>query len=325
MFALLAEQVRRRIAFVTVIGVFLGSLPFTYATILFNHAGTIGLLSIALWILLSKQHHPKTLFWKINKDFVAGLACGFSIIGEYVSVFAVGGLLLLAFQQSKKRLFRILLGMVPAVVLHMTYTLIIYNDPFILTYEHTTFRGGREPGELLIAVYKLLFSQYRGLFFWCPLLLFSFIGFRGLKKFSHWLPFITILVCTLTIYKIGNLHWSGGWSLGPRHLSSIIPFVTLSAGLGAKSFPRTGTFLSFLSILLTGIATLISVNPREEIMHPLVDYYLPALLEGKFTTNIGHLMGLRGIYNILPLGIWMVVGAFIIWLHLDKRKSSERW
>lgn len=49
LFALLSGFIGYRRALVAVLATFLGSLPFPYAIVLFSHAGTIGLLTIALW------------------------------------------------------------------------------------------------------------------------------------------------------------------------------------------------------------------------------------------------------------------------------------
>jgi len=49
LFALLSHWIGKRLALITVLGGFLGSSAFAYATSLFSHAGSIGLLSIALW------------------------------------------------------------------------------------------------------------------------------------------------------------------------------------------------------------------------------------------------------------------------------------
>ncbi|MFH0770585.1 MAG: hypothetical protein V1926_04365 [Candidatus Peregrinibacteria bacterium] len=57
-FSLLTNLIGRRSALLVTLGTFLGSLPFPYATSLFSHAGTIGLLSIALWAVESPSGDP---------------------------------------------------------------------------------------------------------------------------------------------------------------------------------------------------------------------------------------------------------------------------
>jgi len=51
MFLFLCRLVERRYAFLTTYVVFLGSLPFPYATMLFSHAAVIGFICIALWAI----------------------------------------------------------------------------------------------------------------------------------------------------------------------------------------------------------------------------------------------------------------------------------
>ncbi|PIR49144.1 hypothetical protein COU80_00120 [Candidatus Peregrinibacteria bacterium CG10_big_fil_rev_8_21_14_0_10_55_24] len=68
-FLLLAERLSRRLALVATLAVFLGSSAFAYATSLFSHAATIGLLSIALWAVeaapaqKSMRAPSRTLVW----------------------------------------------------------------------------------------------------------------------------------------------------------------------------------------------------------------------------------------------------------------------
>jgi len=56
-FALLRRWLTPLKAFVATMATFLGSLPFPYATMLFSHAGVIGLLSISLWAVLHDDDH----------------------------------------------------------------------------------------------------------------------------------------------------------------------------------------------------------------------------------------------------------------------------
>ena len=57
---------------------FLGSLTWPYATSLFAHSATIGLLSIALWAALGKPS-PR-------RDYIAGAAAGLAVASEYPGV-----------------------------------------------------------------------------------------------------------------------------------------------------------------------------------------------------------------------------------------------
>ena len=68
---------------------FSASITFPYATALFAHAGTIGLLAIALWASLDRDRRAR--------DYIAGLCAGFAVASEYPAIIpgAVLGLYLL--------------------------------------------------------------------------------------------------------------------------------------------------------------------------------------------------------------------------------------
>ena len=82
-FALLAPRLGVPIALVATYGVFLGSLTFPYATAMFAHAGTIGLLCIALWAALGHA--------AARHDYLAGLFAGLAVASEYPAIIPVRG------------------------------------------------------------------------------------------------------------------------------------------------------------------------------------------------------------------------------------------
>ena len=82
-FALLAPRLGVPIALVATYAVFLGSLTFPYATAMFAHAGTIGLLCIALWAALGHT--------AARHDYIAGLFAGLAVASEYPAIIPVRG------------------------------------------------------------------------------------------------------------------------------------------------------------------------------------------------------------------------------------------
>ena len=90
-------------------GLFLGSFTWPYATALFAHAGTIGLLCIALWAALSEPT-PR-------RDYIAGVAAGLAVASEYPGVIPCAVLGLYLGYTGLPRLWRFGLGTIPAALL----------------------------------------------------------------------------------------------------------------------------------------------------------------------------------------------------------------
>lgn len=76
-FSLLRRSMSAKHALVGTLAVFLGSVTWPYATALFAHAGTIGLLSIALALALDDESISN------RRDVIAGLCAGLAVGSEY--------------------------------------------------------------------------------------------------------------------------------------------------------------------------------------------------------------------------------------------------
>jgi len=113
--------------------------------------------------------------------------------------------------------------------------------------------------------------------------------------------------------------WEGGWSMGPRHLVPILPFLATAIvfQIGrSKGVIRQGLiwFLavsSLIAITLTFIGTVSFPYFPKEFQNPLYDLSWQLLLGGKLAPTLGELCGLPGFYRLLPLiipvGILMAI------------------
>jgi hypothetical protein len=242
---------------------------------------------------------------------LAGLCCGFAVASEYTAATAAEGVLLLAFLSGFKRGLAVAIGAIPPLLLIPAYNAVCFGGPLAFGYHHLAMPEFQEMNKGLFgitfppkssAAYLLLFSPGRGLFFWTP---FFVCALMGARKFCMKSPalFATALgFAVLHVLFISGYYMpSGGWALGPRHLAPIIPFLAVGAAFGFARFPFLGFQLGYLSLLLTGLATLIDAMPPE---HSVLDFYLRRLAEFSFAPNLGRQLGLppfAGILLILPL------------------------
>src|SRR5688572_7794510 len=171
-FSLLRHRMNSLAALVATGAVFFGSITFPYATSLFAHAGTIGLLAIALWAIFSRESS--------HRDFIAGFAAGCAVASEYPAVIPCAAIALYLTHASPIRAWRYGVALIPAVVLILVNNYLISGSPFALGYgsnpafpeltASNTFGFNLPDPE---ALRHLMWGEYRGLLFWSPVLLMA--------------------------------------------------------------------------------------------------------------------------------------------------------
>lgn len=324
MFLLLAGFIDRRYAFIATATIFLGGLPFAYTPFLFSHSGTIGLLSLSLYFALRRPIEK-------HGDITAGLCAGLAVSGEYTAAIAAITIAIVIGIQAPKRLIGFSLGAAGPALFVLVYNWACFGSPFSLGYSYVVGWEGMKNGSFgfsfhtnPFALWALLFSQARGLFFWTPFLLLAIPGFGLLYKKNRPLFLVFLSAILLHILLISSYYtWDGGNALGPRHLSAIIPFLAVPAAFGFRRFPRIGTFLAVVSILLSGTAVLI--NPGlPYFSKPIADFYWPAFINGRVGWNLGRAVGLSvfGSFLFFFLCIFNGIG-FIQWMLKGKRKNRR--
>ena len=334
MFALLTKLVGRRNAFIATLAVFLGSLPFPYATMLFSHAAVIGLVCIALWaiadpVFLARMTRDRPTLtptlshpmgeggvapW-LKRYVLAGFCCGLAISSEYTATTAAGGVLALAFLMNFRRGAVLALAAVPPLLLIPICNWICFGGPLAFGYHHLALPEfqGMNKGLFGItfppkagAAYLILFSPERGLFFWTPFFLSAFFGVKSFWSRYPVLFWVAVVTIALHVMFISGYYLPGGGAaLGPRHLAPMLPFATLVAACGLRRYPALGITYGAYSIVMTGFATLIEAMPSDNVTNPLLAFYVPHLLRGQFAHNIAfeaglsHFIGLFIMINVM--------------------------
>lgn len=309
-YVLLESRVGAGVALIATFGMFLGTFTFPYAAALFAHAGTIGLFAIALWGVLG----PPTP----RRDYLAGLAAGCAVASEYPAILSCGVLTLYMLWSDRPRALRFVLGTIPAALLILANNYVTTGSPFHLTYganpqfpEMTTgnLMGFHLPDASLFPA--MLWSEYRGLFFWSPYLLMALPGVVVLAREDRAAAVTCLVAFTLIFMQVAAFYnWHGGNAFGMRYLSPALPFLGLVAAYGVKRFPEMGTILSIISIALMAMVTAIAIDPPSESLTPLQAYYLPRIEQHRFVDNLGTLMGLP---LAVSLGALVVLPAFACW------------
>ena len=212
--------------------IMLSMLP-CYASFLFVYSGTFfGHLITALILLLSY------VFLKKGQYFSTGLFLGIACTSEYTVLFLMPVWAIQVFfaQQGKAGAWKYLGGLLPGLLFILLYNYRFTGSPFDFLYKYAEGEnidalrptyGFAFPD--VAALLYLLFSIYRGIFIYVPILLlllyivikhFSDIGLLSFVKnhaFSAAVVYLVVISC--------HVVWWGGWSYGPRQL--IVPAVLL--------------------------------------------------------------------------------------------------
>ena len=139
-------------------------------------------------------------------------------------------------------------------------------------------------------------------------------------------------------YNSASEMWWGGFTVGPRYLVPMLPFVTipiifafnrLFVHLGGR---LVGALLVLASIFSVAIMTIggqgwppvnewpLTIN-QMNASFPLVDYSLPLVIEGNVARNYGMFVGLKGLFSLIPL---LVVVGVLLSLLLGLLRRSTR-
>jgi hypothetical protein len=131
-----------------------------------------------------------------------------------------------------------------------------------------------------------------------------------------------VVTLLMILYVSSSEMWRGGWAVGPRFLTVIVPFVvlvvaTLLQRFGAERSWRLQS--AFAGVLLASCAVQVvcgSLFPHlpEEFWAPLNELILPLLQAGFASSSLGTALGLQGGAFWGPLVVVLVSGVgWLLW------------
>ena len=322
-----------------VLGYGLLTPAFAYAGAFYGHQLSTLLL---LWAFYLGFTSKKTL--SVGVLLFIGLLLGFSVVTEYPTLLVVGIIFLylfyLLYQQGKwlKIGWVMLTGGIVAVF-WMAYNTYIFGGPLELGYSyselwvdqhHTGFMSLTMPH--WDAIWGITFSPFRGLLLLSPWLLLIFPGFVlwwQSKQYRTEFFVVTLISLTVFLFNVSSIMWWGGFSIGPRYLLPMLPFAVLPTVFvfskwGSHVWMRVLTTVLFLwsFIAVWGLTLAEQAFPSDTIRNPLVDYALPSWLDGNIARNFGTVLGMKGIWGLLPL--FVLLGAIcIVWWLLSSYLSRD--
>jgi hypothetical protein len=275
----------------------LGTLVLPLSTLLFSHVFAAFLGFLAFTLMLRERDGPASPLLLAG----AGVAIGYAVASEY-PLFFVGVVLGLYLLSRRDALTPLgvttragayiaggLVGIVP---------LLLYNHYAFHSWTHLAYssiprqqQGFFGIGAPSLKVLATLLLDSRGLLTISPVLALGALGTVVLYNRGRRAEALTIGgVCLCYVgYNSGYYLPFGGGFMGPRFLTTMLPFLAMPLGIAFKRWPGPTIALAAVSVTTTVVAT---------ITHPLVGYetetvvWARYLREGLFQPTIASAFGM---------------------------------
>lgn len=300
----------------------LGSLLYGYGLLFVSHTLSAAMAFSAFVILYGKQNEDAR-HMDHRSAFFAGLLSGAVTFFEYPGL--VCSALLAMYGLWVIRPFNRLWsfgagGLLPALAMgHFQWRafgnaftpghMMVENEALRAAH-HRGFFGAEGPS--WEALYGLIVDPAAGLIPLTPILAFALLGvFILLSKPRERTPALVTCLITLTttaaICSMNN--WRGGWTVGPRYLALLVPFLGWAALEGLESIADRLPGLAYsLALGCTAVALLASGVPSAyyphlppELTRPLPQLFALLIEHGYAPPNAGALLGVYGTPSMLPV------------------------
>lgn len=299
---------------------FFGSFLFVFSGSFFAHLMAAALL-LGAWIAIER-----------DRPILAGALGAAAVCCEYPLVIfpAYWGLLWLL-RRKWPHVLRMAAGALPFIVLLLVYNHALTGNAFSIGYDHEAHYQFMDDAygfglPRAAALWGLSFSDYRGLFFYMPVLLPALVAAITTRTaVRSWYDPIVVpsVLFFLVICSYGM--WWGGWSYGPRHLSAVAVL------LAWQWWPALSRVLWMRwPIMVLGIAGLVLAMAAKltcwfgvptDARHPLTEVIGKHLREGWYTDQ--HLLNGWGVPvdtgAMIYCALFIVAIGFLLWM--DRRTA----
>jgi hypothetical protein len=345
----------------------LGSLSLTYGQMFAGHQPATLALLLAFAATVRAGDGPTSVqaragygasagWWVALAGFAAAWAPAIEYPAGPAAVMIVLWLLL------RRRQWRdvpwLALGAALPVGLVAHYHTVAFGAPWALPYaflENPGFQQDIAPGLFGIhwptweKIAGSLASPFTGLWFFAPWTALLFVGLWGLKRAP--LPTgeiepnllagrrgeaaVALAVCAYLLwFQCSHSLWRGGWVVGPRYITAIVPFAAIAIAHGLDSLPeraRPAWLSAFVAtalaaIAVTGLCTAVTQGFPFDFFNPLPEAVAPLLAHGWIGDNLLMRWGIPGPWSGLPYFAALLAGAaWLVVLVARAAGPGARW
>ncbi len=337
----LAGHLRRRLAdpwlglAVVLAGAF-GSLSLTYGQMFAGHQPG-GLALLLCFAAVTRAHRDGHRGWVV----LAGLGAALAVWIEFTMAPAAAiliGWLALRRRQWADLGWLALGGLGPVVGLGHFDTL-AFGAPWRLPYSHLENPGfvrDMAPGFMGIhlptaeKVGGSLWSPFTGLYFWAPWMVLAWLGPLGMRWRRHqgdsqpwWQSSraeaaVAFAICLYFLFfQTTHALWRGGWVVGPRYITAMVPFAVLATAHGIDSLQGRAAALArwllavggITAVIVTAAATAVSQGFPFEVYNPLPEVVGPLLRRGWVWSSPPLWLGAPAAWAALPWALALLAAA----------------
>jgi hypothetical protein len=315
----------------------LATSAFPYSGAFFSHQIVAFLLFGAFFIGFQMRRGALSPSWAL----AAGLMLGYSLICEYPTLLIAGAIFLyIVFTLPQRRwVTGLVLAGIPPGLLLMIYNWLIFHTPLPVGYKYSELYAEQHSIGLFSlsyphpdALWGITFGSFRGLFYVSPILLLAAVGFgvwwRMRRLRAEWAVCLWATV-SFFLYNGSSVMWQGGFSIGPRYLVPMLPFMALGLGVLAISCGKSpwvralAAVLAAWSVVVIWAETLGGQSYPDWTPDPLVNYSLPRLAAGDIARNLGMALGLRGWASLIPLAAGLAAMFVLLFWRRRGQKANQ--
>ncbi len=330
-------------------GYALGSMAMTYSILFIAHQLSAVCIAAA-YVLIADVVEPRARASESGDGdagtgragrrlMLAGLAAGCAPLVDYQAAFAgvplavylVVGVMVRGAADGASVAKRgrdigcAVLGSIPPIALMFLYHHQAFGHPLRTGYDASqTFAHFHQQGFLGMteptweAFIGSTVTADNGLIFFCPMLLLAVPGWFLLARQRRWAHLaVTLSVAVIYLGFISSItFWRGGWQMGPRYITAMLPFVMVPVAVAMEAAFRGRLWLRIVPIALTcvGIAVYAlscSVFPHfpEVFANPLYELTFRLIGDDQAPYSLGWLVGLRGWWSLVPYWSMLVVAV----------------
>lgn len=302
------------------VSVALGSMLYGYGLMFVSHT-TSAAAAFGAFMLLHDARVDGVC--SARRAFIAGLLAASATLLEYPGLIASVVLTLYAAFALRPltRLWSFAAGGVAPTLAVMHFQWRAFGNPLLpghLFVENAALRAAHHEGiygavgPSAAALYGLTLHPGAGLLPLTPILAFGAIGFVVLwRTRTRRVDAVCVLALVgLTLLAIASMNnWRAGWTIGPRYLALVVPFLAWAAlvGLDAIAHRSQGHALALAlgctaaALIASGLPSAYYPHLPPEVARPLPDVLWLLVRHGFAPHNAGAWAGVYGTASMLPL------------------------
>jgi hypothetical protein len=325
-----------------VIAYALGSMAMTYSILFIAHQLSAVCIASA-WILAYEvAARDRDVRWMAVAGFLAGAAP----LCDYQAAFAalpVAALLAVRLWPRPDRWRAFGLAIAGAAI--PIAALLLYHDaafgsPFRTGYDaSTTFAHHHQQGFLGLtgprwdAFVGSTVAPDNGLLVFSPWLLLAIPGTVLMWRRGGAAKDVAIVGAAVALIYVAFISsiemWRGGWQMGPRYITVMLPFVIPAVAVALAEADRRGALWRGAALGLVGVGVVVYALAAIEFPHfperfpnPIYEVTFRLITDGLAAPNLGNAIGLPPTASLLPYLAILVAVVAVAWVPARDRLVS---